>query len=96
MTQGYPVSATLFNVIVDALVRTTLQEICVPQEAQNGFGWSEMEHNICLCADDGRIAGQDPIWVQTELTIMVRNFERVGLQTNLNKTKAMIFIQGFV
>ena len=96
MTQGYPVSATLFNVIVDALVRSTLQEICVPQEAQHGFGWSEGEHNICFCADDGRIAGRDPIWVQTELTTMVRNFERVGLQTNLNKTKAMIFIPGFV
>ena len=54
------------------------------------------EHNICFYAYDGQISGQDPIWVQAALTKMVRMFERVGLQTNLDKTKAMIFTLGFV
>ena len=31
VTQGYLVSPTLFNSIVDAVVRETLQEICGPQ-----------------------------------------------------------------
>ena len=96
VTQGYPVSTALFNIIVDELFRATLQEICVPQEAQHGFGWSEGEHKICSYADDRRIAGQYPIWVQTELTTMVRNFERIGLQTNLYKTKDMICTSGLI
>ena len=96
VTQGDPISPTLFNIIVYAVVRATLQEICGPQEARQVFGWSAGEHNICFYADDGRIAGRDPIWVQTALTTMVRMFERVGLQTFLNKTKAMICTPGFI
>ena len=46
VTQGDPVSSTLFNIIVYAVVRATLQEICGPQEAQHGFGWLAGEHNI--------------------------------------------------
>ena len=39
VTQGDPVLPKLFNIIVDAVVRATLQEIYVPQEAQHGFWW---------------------------------------------------------
>ena len=39
VTQGDPVYMELFNIIVDAVFRATLQEICEPQEAQHGFGW---------------------------------------------------------
>ena len=96
VTQGDPVSPKLFNIIVDALVRAKLNKICGPQEAQHGFGWSAGEHNICLYADGRRIAGRDLIWVQTVLTTMVRMFERVGLQTNLNNTKAMMSTPGLI
>ena len=81
---------------MDAVVRATLQEIYGPQEAQNGFGWSAGEHNICFYKDDGRIAGRYPIWAQAALTTMVRMFERVGLQKNLYKTKATICTPGFI
>ena len=90
MTQGDPVSPTLFNIIVDSVFRATIQDIYGPQGAQYGFGWLAREHNICFYADNVLISVQDPIWVQTELTKMVRMFEIVGLQTNLNKTKSVI------
>ena len=54
------------------------------------------EHNICFYEDDVRIARQDTIWVQTVLTKMVIMFERVGLQMNLNKTKAVIYMLGLI
>ena len=40
VTQGDLVSLTLFNIRVDAVVRENLQDICGPQEAQHGLGWS--------------------------------------------------------
>ena len=64
--------------------------------SHNWLGWSAGEHNICLYADDGRIAGQDPFWVQTAQIKMVRVFKNVGLQTNLGKIKAMTFTLGFI
>ena len=40
VTQGDPVSPTIFNIVVDAVVRDYLQEVCGPQEYQHGFGWA--------------------------------------------------------
>ena len=90
MTRRHPVPPTLFNIILDAVVRATLQEICGSQEAQHSFEWSAGDNNKFFYADDGRIEGQYPIWVQAAMTKMVRMFERFVLQMNLNKTKAVI------
>ena len=83
---GYPVSPTIFNIVVDPVVRADLLEVYGPQEAHHGFIWSAGEHKICFYADDRQIVGHNPIWVQTALPAMVRMFERVGLQKNLSKT----------
>ena len=74
VTQGYPASPIFLNIVVDAVVRAALQEFYGPQEAQHGLGWAAGYHKICFYADDGQIAGRDPIWVQTALTTMVRIF----------------------
>ena len=37
---GRPVIPALINIVVNAVVRATLQEICGLQEDQHGFGWS--------------------------------------------------------
>ena len=78
------------------MVRAALLEVCGSQEAQHGLGWAAGEHNICFYADDRRILGHNSIWVQTALMDMVRIFERVVLQTNLSKTKAMVCIPGLI
>ena len=46
VTHGDPVSPTIFNIVVDAVVRSDVLEVCGPQEAQHGFGWAVGEHNI--------------------------------------------------
>ena len=79
MTWGDLVSLTIFNIVVDIVVRVVLTEVCGPQEAHHGFGWAAGEHKIVFCEDGGGIAGYNPIWVQTTLTAMVSIFERVGL-----------------
>ena len=38
VTQEDPVSLKIFNIVVDAVVRAVMLEVCGPQEANNGFG----------------------------------------------------------
>ena len=38
VTQGEPVSPTVFNIVVEAVVRAVLMEVCRPQEAKHGLG----------------------------------------------------------
>ena len=72
--QGEPASLMIFNILVNAVVREVLLEVCGHQEAHHGFFWAAGEQNIALYADEVCIAGWDPIWVQTTLTAMVRMF----------------------
>ena len=96
VTHGQPLSLTIFNIVVDAVVRACMVEVCGPQEEHHSFGWVLGKHNIVLYEDDGRISGRNPLWVKTTLKAMVRVFERVGLQTNMGKTKAMVYTPGFI
>ena len=41
-----PVSPTIFNITVDAVVRVVLLEVCGPHVAQHGLGWLAGEYNI--------------------------------------------------
>ena len=47
-------------------------------------------------AEDGHIAGCNPIWVQKILMEVVCMFKSVGLQTNLGKKKVMVRTPGFI
>ena len=96
MIQGDPVYPTVFNIVVDELVRVVLMEVYRTQEAQYGLGWAAREHNKLLFVYNGLIAGHNPIWIQTTLTADVRTFDRVGLQKNLGKTEATVCIPGFI
>ena len=55
-----------------------------------------VDHNIVFYADDGRIAGYNPNWVKTMLMVVVKNFNKVALQTNMGKKNAMVFNLGFI
>ena len=96
VTQGDPVSTTIFNIVLYSGVRAVLIEVCGPHEAHHGFRNSAGEHKICFNADDGRIVGRNLIWVHPELTAIVTMFERVGLNTNIIKTKTMVLPPGFI
>ena len=80
----------IFNIMVDAVVRAVLEEVCSLQAAQHGMGWEAWAMNLVFYVDDGRIEGRDHEWVQDALTVMVVMFRRMGLETNLDKTKAMV------
>ena len=96
VTQGEPVYPTIFNIVVCVLVWAMLLEVCASQEAQHGLRWAAGEQEILFYADDGRITGRNPIWIQGMLTKILRIFERMGLYTNVGNTKCMKCMPGFI
>ena len=90
VTQGDLLSPTIFNVVVDAVVRHWLH--LATQEAVRRREWGrERRHQAALFyADDGMVASTDPRWLQWAFTILVGLFDRVGLKTNQRKTVSMV------
>ena len=74
VTQGGPVSPTIFNIVVNSVVRAVLMEFCRPQEAYHGLVWVVGEHNIIFYAEYINILVSNPIWVQTTLAELVMIF----------------------
>ena len=87
VNQGNPASPIIFNIVVYAVVRAVLEELCIPREAQHGMGWAAGEINIVFYADDGRIVGRDHEWVQDDLDVMTLMFRRMGLDTNFENPR---------
>ena len=89
VTQGDPLSPTIFNVVVDAVVRhwVTLE---VEEAEKMGERGKECRHQAALFyADDGIVASSDPCCLQWAFNALVGLFERVGLRNNVGKTVSM-------
>ena len=89
-----PSSPMIFNIVVDAVLRATLEVVCAPQEARHGVGWASGERNLIFYAGDRRISGRDHIWVQDALTVSVVMFQWMVLETNLDKNKSLVCTPG--
>ena len=87
VTQGDPTSPMIFNIVVDVVVHVVLEEVCRPQEEQQGIRWASGERNLVFYADDGRISGQDLEWVQDTIMLMVTMFHQMGLDKKLEKPR---------
>ena len=77
-TQGDTNSPIIFNLIVDAVLRTWKQH--------QGFQQSQS----CFYADDGLLEHTDSEKLQNDLDIIIELFGRVGLKANAEKTKYMV------
>ena len=90
VTQGDPLSPTIFNVVVDAVVRHWLSVMVEGAEEQGKLGQEGMHQNDLFYADDGMVALSDPQYLQDAFSTLVGLFDRVGLRTNLRKTVGMV------
>ena len=95
VTQGRPLSAKLFNILVDAVARewmwilwdeSELEEEAIKQLMATFFA--------IFYVDDAYLASRDLEFLQRALDILVNLFVRVGLGTNVKKTQTMICTQG--
>ena len=83
--QGDIISPTLFNIIVDAILRYERSAI---SRDQQGLGQHQFT-DVRFHTDDGAIAGTDAEAVQYSLDSVIKGFARMGIKVNRRKTKWM-------
>ena len=91
MTQGDPLSPTIFNVVVDAVARHWVMVMVEGAEEQGERGQEGRNKNSLFYADDGMAASSDLRWIQGEFINLVGLLDRVGLRTNVRKTFGMVY-----
>ena len=67
-----------------------------PQKAQHSMGYAAVEKNSFYFVDDKRIVGRDHEWIHDALVVMVYILFRMGLESNLEKTKEMVCTPRFI
>jgi hypothetical protein len=95
VTQGGPLSAKLFNIMVDAVAREWLREL---REGGDYEVW-ELDELVSIFfaifyVDNMYVASRDTEFLQRVLDLLMSLFERVGLETNVSKTQTMICSPG--
>ena len=96
VTQGGPFSPRIFNTMVDAIVREWLRRIVGSGAMTVGVGEEIRQFLAAFYADNGLVQSRDPVRLQASLDTLVALFERVGLRTNVSKTKTMVCIPGHI
>jgi hypothetical protein len=95
VTQGGSLSAKLFNILIDAVVREWLHQL------HDGGIVDPEELDLLMAAffaifyvDDAYLAARDSNFLQVALNSLVSLFEHVGLETNIKKMQTMICTPG--
>ena len=67
VTQGDPLSPTILNVVVDAVVRNWVAVIVEGAEEQGERGKEGRHQNSLFYVEDGMVASSDPQWLRVNL-----------------------------
>ncbi len=95
VTQGGPLSAKLFNISVNAVVREWLLQLREGREYDVDELLEMMAAFFAIFyVDNAYLASRDAGFLQHALNILVNLFKRVGLWTNTLKTQTMICTPG--
>ena len=95
MTQGGPLSPTIFNLMVDAVIRDWLRQVVSAESARDGITSADIQQLLSCCyADDGLVLSRDPEMLQRVFDILTGLFDRVGLRTNTKKNAVTIMLPG--
>ena len=90
MTQGDPISPTIFNVVVDAVVRHWVTGVIADAEERGELRKEGRHQAAMFCADDGMVASSNPRWLQGAFNTLVGLFDSVGLRKNVRKTVGIV------
>ena len=79
VTQGDPLSPTIFNVVVDAVVRHWVTGVIADAEEWGEQGKEGRHQADLFYTDNGMVASSDPCWLQGAFSTLVGLFDRLGL-----------------
>jgi hypothetical protein len=96
VAQGDTVSPTIFNIVVDAIIRHWLNLILDDGSEVIGFCQTVREQLVLFYADDRLLASRNQLWLQMALSCLCELFERVGLRMNMKKMKTMTCTPGYI
>jgi hypothetical protein len=95
VTQGGPLSAKLFNILVTVVAREWLRILRdVSELEEEAIELLLATFFAIFYVDDVYLASRDPDFLQRALDVLVNFFARVGLETNMKKTQTMICTPG--
>ena len=90
VTQVDPLSPTIFNVVVDVVVRNWVTVAIAGVAEQGERGQEDRNQADLFYAEDGMFTSSNPCWLQVAFNTLVGLFNRVGLRTNVGKTFGMV------
>ena len=90
VTQGDPLSTTIFNVVVDAVVRHWVM-VMVEGAEEQGEREQEGRHQAAsFYAYDGMVSSSEPRWLPGAFNTLVGLLGSVGLQNNVGNKVGMV------
>ena len=85
-----PFTPTVLNMVVDAVVSKWVSLMKVGAGGLEGWCREVLRCATFFYADDGLVVSTDPEWILGAFNTLTGIFDRVGLQTDVNKTVRMI------
>ena len=79
VTQVDPLSPTIFNSVVDGVVRHWVTVMLEGVEERGERGQESRHQDALFYVDNGMISSSGPFWIQNEFNTLVGLFDRLGL-----------------
>ena len=90
VTQGYPLSPTIFNMVVDAVIRHWVTVTTPSEVVKRGLGLTIIDLAACFYDDDGFVVLTQTERLQRAFGTLTGLFDRVGLGKNTAKAVGMV------
>ena len=91
VTQGYPLSPTIFNIAVDAMIWHWVMLVAGYQAGPEGFVRVVQSLEAFFYANNGLLASSWPDLLHEVLYVLTGIFDRDRLHTNANKTMGVVY-----
>ena len=90
VTQGKPLSPTISNVVVDAVIRHWVTVVTPTEAGTGGLGLTIIDLAENLYSNDGLVVSTQPERLLREFDVLTGLFDRFGLRINTVKTVGMV------